>query len=430
MHVGCGGSVPGAGVEGDVTMRANSVIAVMVVCSLVGCDEAMVANDASAAQQGTGGVGAAGGAAEQRPGALLPDGGVNPDAPAVDAGGFDPDALPDVTPDYEGPPEDPGSCEAPNHRLDRDDDGHIDACDGCPSRANADQVDSDGDGLQDACDGCAGDDPACGADVDTTLPMGSDSKIIGVAYDVPEHLYAHFDMLSLPLCAPRNRSVLLRVYSFQDTPFAPLNAKESWVDLRADHYGTVGWQNEDILIPEAVRFFYEPTAALGGWKKQYVTDTVFEQTDNGWSASHLIDGEEFYRLDFTAGGYEGGLPPHLDQVMQHPPDFGSLPEPQYILSPADFNGNEYETVEPVVYDSAWIPDGPMDESFELGMVKVTWKRPNLPEGLTIDLRWMDLLPKSGSVFPGYFVHRAPAEGTTEQQLRHLTRGIGECRAGQ
>ena len=31
------------------------------------------------------------------------------------------------------------------------------------------------------------------------------------------------------------------------------------------------------------------------------------------------------------------------------------PEPQYVLSPADYKGTEYETVDPVVYDSTWVP---------------------------------------------------------------------------
>ena len=37
---------------------------------------------------------------------------------------------------------------------DADADGHIDACDNCPTVANADQADSDGDGIGNACDNC------------------------------------------------------------------------------------------------------------------------------------------------------------------------------------------------------------------------------------------------------------------------------------
>ncbi len=38
--------------------------------------------------------------------------------------------------------------------FDEDEDGHVDACDNCPTVQNSDQLDTDGDGVGDACDPC------------------------------------------------------------------------------------------------------------------------------------------------------------------------------------------------------------------------------------------------------------------------------------
>ncbi|MEZ5567053.1 MAG: thrombospondin type 3 repeat-containing protein [Halioglobus sp.] len=321
---------------------------------------------------------------------------------------------------------DPGTCDAPLHRGDSDADGIIDACDGCPRRANPAQTDTDGDGIQDACDGCDALTQDCGIDRNDVIGLGNDTKIIGVAFDVAPDAHGLFDELSLPLCAPARRTALLRTYRFANAPAQGLTAYETWIDLRADHYGTLGWQNEGIFVPENVRYFYEPTAFYGGWKKQFHTRTRLEQTESGWRATSSVDDQLLLELVFVREDYNGGLPTHLDSVMRNPPDTVQTTEPQYILDPADFNGDEYLTTSPLIYDSLWVPVGSGTESVELGRVTINWARPSIRPEMKLNLRWMDLLPPSGSSFPGYYLHKVPGPETNRQNFIHVSKGYGEC----
>lgn len=60
------------------------------------------------------------------------------------------------------------------------------------------------------------------------------------------------------------------------------------------------------------------------------------------------------------------------------------------------------------------------------MVKISWSKPNLPAGMKLDLRFMDLLPPSGTTVPGWYVEKVPSEAADEQNLAHPPRGYGEC----
>jgi len=80
----------------------------------------------------------------------------------------------------------------------------------------------------------------------------------------------------------------------------------------------------------------------------------------------------------------------------------------------------------VVYNSTWTPSGPITKKLERGTVKITWSKPTLPAGMKLDLRFLDLLPPSGTTLPGWYVEKSPSETADEQNLAHLSRGYGEC----
>jgi hypothetical protein len=281
----------------------------------------------------------------------------------------------------------------------------------------------------DSADRCVGGrggfmaDLMCAAGIDMTLPYGSDLFTIGIVFDVSEDGGGRFDELIRPLCAPSRRMAAFRIHRMEDTPLPGFVAHESWIDLKASQFGVEGWRTQGMFIPEEVRWFYEPTAGLGGWKKQYVSETRWEQTADGWSATNLVNGQLFTRLEFRRGEIPSDLPSHLRAYLEQPLDLEDHPEPDYILQPADFDPSLYDRIDPVVYDSRWTPLGPVDEHVEVGTVRITWERPS---GTDFDLRWMDVLPPSGTELPGYFVHKVPGPDTTEQQFTHRSVGYGEC----
>jgi len=312
---------------------------------------------------------------------------------------------------------------------DFDEDGLRGKCDNCPKRKNADQADTDKDGVGDACDGIG--------DVTMTLPNGGLNRIIGVTFEVAPDKHALFEQLSRPMCMPKRKLAMLRMYSFNDVPFAPQQAKENWIDLKSDQHGVEGWQNEGIFIPQLYRYFYEPTAFIGGWKKQFITDTVWEETSTGLRATNKVGDQVFWQLEFTRGAYDTNQPAYLRYYMDNPVDYVDRPEPSYILSPAELapvfplpgqsaDPISYATTEPTVYDSIWKPSGPIIKTLERGTVKITWNKPTVPADMKLDLRWLDLLPPSGSTFPGWYIQKERTEASKEVNLDHLSRGPGEC----
>jgi hypothetical protein len=277
-----------------------------------------------------------------------------------------------------------------------------------------------------ACQGGRGGffaDLMCNVGLDMNVPFGGAVETIGVVFEVPGDRVGRHDELARPLCPPGRRLAALRTHRMHDTPLEGTTAHETWIDLRSSQYGVEGWRNQGMFIPEEVRWFYEPTADLGGWKKQYVSETQFEQTSSGWTATNYVDGQLFTRLEFRRSAVGADVPAHLRAYLDQPLDMVGHPEPHYILKPADFDPALYDSVDPVVYDSRWTPLGPVEESVEVGTVRITWARPS---GTSFDLRWMDLLPPSGTELPGYYFRKSPEPGTTEQRFTHDSRGYGEC----
>jgi len=324
---------------------------------------------------------------------------------------------------------DPAELEDCVTAPDFDEDGLVGKCDNCPRRSNPDQADTDNDMVGDACDGVG--------DVTFTLPNGGLNRAIGVTFEVASDKHALFEQLTRPMCMPRYKLAMLRMYSFDDVPFAPQQAKENWIDLKSDQYGVEGWQNEGIFIPESFRYFYEPTAAVGGWKKQYITDTLWEETSTGMRATNTVGDQVLWQLEFTRGEYDKKQPAYLSYYMDNPVDYVDRPEPTYILSPAELapvvpapgqspDPISYATTEPTVFDSTWTPSGPLVKTLERGTVRLTWSKPTLPADMKLDLRWMDLLPPSGSTFPGWYLTKDPTPAAKQQKLEHLSRGPGEC----
>jgi len=311
--------------------------------------------------------------------------------------------------------------------TDFDDDGLVGDCDNCRKRANPKQADRDRDGLGDACDGCDDlRDEMCGADVTLDLPGGSaETMVLGVIYEVPARKRRLYEDLVRPLCLPEHLLGALRLYRTEGSPIGDVT--ESWFDLKSDQYGDEGFQNEGIFIAEKDRWFYEPTASIGGWKKQYVTEIKWTKTKQGWTAVHEIAGQPLLSLSFRRASYDGKLPAYLDAYMNDPPESSKQPEPEYILSPADFEGTEYGSIDPVVYDSTWVPSGPVAKETELGLVTITWKKPKRSVA-GLDLRWMELLPETGAELPGYLVWKTPSATADTQSLMHKARGYGECSA--
>jgi hypothetical protein len=263
----------------------------------------------------------------------------------------------------------------------------------------------------------------CRMDLELELPYGSDVLTLGVLFEVPDDGADRFEELTHPLCAPERRLAVLRSHWMHDTPLPGIDAHETWIDLRASQFGVEGWRNQGMFIPEDVRWFYEPTAGLGGWKKQYVSETRWDETDDGWQVTSWMNGEVFARLEFRRGELPPDVPSYLKVHLDQPLDLEDHPEPHYVLQPADFDPTLYDTVDPVVYDSRWTPQGPVDERVEVGTVRLTWAR---PAGTDFDLRWMDLLPPSGTELPGYLVHKVPDPDTTDQLFTHRSTGYGEC----